>query len=77
MSAFADILRRSQSIFHRVVPFTPEKEKLLQIDFTRNNKELTDEMVSDTRKFTDYMNQKLRLADAKFAIGGYLEVIMN
>jgi murein DD-endopeptidase MepM/ murein hydrolase activator NlpD len=74
MNAFADILRRNQGIFHQVVPFNPEKEKLLQMDFTKNNKELTDEMVSDTRKFTDYVNQKLRAADAKFAIGGYNEL---
>jgi murein DD-endopeptidase MepM/ murein hydrolase activator NlpD len=74
MNAFEDILRRSQSIFHRVVPFNPGKEKLLQMDFTISNKDLTNEMISDTRRFTDYVNQKLRSADAKFAIGGYNEL---
>jgi len=74
MNAFADILRRSQPNFHQVVPFNPEKEKLLQMDFTISNKDLTDEMVSDTRRFTDYVNQKLRSAGAKFAIGGYNEL---
>ena len=74
MKSFTDILIRSQEFFHRVVPFKPEKEKLLQLDFTKSNKDLTDEIVSDTRKFTDYVNQKLRSADAKFGIGGYNEL---
>jgi peptidoglycan LD-endopeptidase LytH len=65
-------LRHSQR-FHAVVPFNSAKDKLLLFDFTKNNPEIFDELINDTQKFTNYINQKLRNAAAKFGIGGYDE----
>ena len=59
--------------FHQVVPFDSVKEKLLLLDFTKNNGEIFDEMISDTQKFTNYINQKLQTTQAKYGIGGYNE----
>jgi murein DD-endopeptidase MepM/ murein hydrolase activator NlpD len=58
--------------FHQVVPFEQE-EKLVQMDFTANNKELTAEIVNDTNRFIQYINAQLKAAEAKYGIGGYSE----
>src|SRR5207244_5771850 len=68
-----EVLRRHAQNFSPVVAFDPTKEKLLLFDFADNNKELTSEMLDDTRKFSDHVNQKLISAGAKFGIGGYDE----
>jgi murein DD-endopeptidase MepM/ murein hydrolase activator NlpD len=67
------ILQKHQHEFHPVVEFNPTKEKLLSLDFTENNKELTEEILSDTSKFCDYIREKLKTRNAKLGIGGYAE----
>jgi murein DD-endopeptidase MepM/ murein hydrolase activator NlpD len=66
------LLQHSQD-FHPVIPFDSAKEKLLLFDFTKNNVEIFDELISDTQKFTNYINQKLKSAEARYGIGGYNE----
>ena len=68
-----NLLKNNQHEFHPVVPFDPVKDKLLSLDFTANNQELTGDILSDTTKFTSYINNKLTGADAKYGIGGYAE----
>ena len=70
---FSTFLQKHQHEFHTVVPFDPKYEKLLPLDFTENNKELSDEILSDTNKFSDYINNKLKTAGCKYGIGGYAE----
>ena len=67
------ILQHYQSEFHQVVPFHAEKDQLLLMDFTKNNEDISEELVNDTQRFANYINQKLRSANAKFGIGGYSE----
>src|SRR6266511_1773122 len=66
-----NLLRKYQSIFHPVVPFDAKKDKLLQLDFTSNNKTLTEEIFSDIKKISLYINEQLKHANAKYGIGGY------
>src|SRR5690349_11615963 len=68
-----NLLRKYQSVFHPVVPFDAKNDKLLKLDFTSSNKTLTEEIFSDTKKFSDYINDKLKQANAKYGIGGYNE----
>ena len=68
-----EVLLRHSQRFHPVVPFNSAKEKLFLFDFTKNNPEIFDELINDTQKFTNYVNQKLRDTGAKFGIGGYDE----
>ena len=68
-----DIFRKHQQAFQLVVPFDPVLDKLLKLDFTEKNTELTTEIIEDTQKYTDYINQKLKSASARYAIGGYGE----
>lgn len=71
--ALVNILQRNSPNFSPVILFDPGKEKLLPLDFTKNNTEITREIVNDTEKFTDYINEKLKTANAKFGVGGYNE----
>lgn len=59
--------------FHKVVPFNAEKDKLIGLDFTENNTDLTDTILADTKKFSEYIREKLMAANAKYGIGGYGE----
>jgi peptidoglycan LD-endopeptidase LytH len=68
-----DILNRYATDFHRVVNFDTGKDKLLLLDFTESNKEITSTILDDTRNFTAYINQKLNAAGARYGIGGYNE----
>jgi peptidoglycan LD-endopeptidase LytH len=67
------ILQEYQNRFHPVVSFHAEKDKLLLMDFTKNNQEISEELVNDTQRFANYINKKLQVANAKFGIGGYNE----
>jgi len=68
-----ELLQNNQSVFHSVVPFDSSKDKLLPLDFTVRNIELTEEIISDTNRFTQYINTKLQSANATYGIGGYDE----
>ena len=68
-----NILQRNASNFHPVISFDPQKEKLLALDLTKNNMEITEEILNDTEKFIEYINEKLKNASAKFGVGGYNE----
>ncbi|MEQ1678690.1 MAG: peptidoglycan DD-metalloendopeptidase family protein, partial [Chitinophagaceae bacterium] len=72
-STVASGLQNHQSQFHPVVPFDPTKNKLLLFDFTSHNKELTEDILSDTKRFTTWVDEKLKNANARYGIGGYAE----
>jgi murein DD-endopeptidase MepM/ murein hydrolase activator NlpD len=67
------ILQKHHHEFHTIVPFDAHHDKLLLLDFTENNKELTNEILSDTNKFSDYVSNKLKTTGCKYGIGGYAE----
>ena len=71
--SITDILQNHQAEFHPVVSFRPEKDQLLLMDFTKNNKEISEQLVNDTHQFAHYINGKLLSASVKFGIGGYNE----
>jgi peptidoglycan LD-endopeptidase LytH len=68
-----NVLLQSQSSFHPVVPFDAEKDKLLLLNFTESNKELSEEILSDTNLFTNYIQRLLQTNNARYGIGGYGE----
>ena len=67
------LLQKHQQEFHTVVPFNSVRDKLLLLDFTENNKELTDDILSDTTRFSDHISNKLNQSNCKYGIGGYAE----
>jgi murein DD-endopeptidase MepM/ murein hydrolase activator NlpD len=70
---FVGWLKNSGSRFHSVVPFDPVKDRLLLLDFTEKNSDLAAMILNDTKLFSEYINDKLREANAKYGIGGYDE----
>ena len=73
MNDLVSILNMNKAGFERVVPFDPASDKLLLLDFTGNNTELTDEVLDDVRAFSYYINNKLQSSHARYGIGGYAE----
>ena len=67
------LLKANASFFGPVVPFAPGKDKLLTLDFTAGNTELTEAVLEDTKLFTHYINNHLNSAGARYGIGGYAE----
>lgn len=67
------VLEKHQSEFHPVVSFDTTNEKLLLLDFTEKNKEISPDILDHTDQFIGYINQKLQSVGAKFGIGGYAE----
>ena len=73
MKTIAEILQRNNGHFHPAIAFNPEKEKLLSLDLSKQNKELTADTIDNTKSFIEYINNKLKSSRAKFGIGGYNE----
>jgi murein DD-endopeptidase MepM/ murein hydrolase activator NlpD len=71
--SFENVIRRSGQLFAPVVPFKPDGDKLLLLDFTAGNTDLTEEILKETNLFSAYINDKLSSAGARYGIGGYNE----
>ena len=69
---FEERLKQYSDMFCPVVPFEAD-DRLLLLDFTGKNTELTPKLLSDTALFTAYVNKKLNEAGARYGIGGYNE----
>ena len=67
------LLVKHQSEFAQVVDFNPAQEKIIGLDFTADNSELSFDIVSDTTLFSHYIDSVLNENNAKFGVGGYLE----
>lgn len=69
---FEERLRPHVGSFAAVVR-VGEGSFLLPLDFTAANSELTAEILEDTGRFSAYVAEKLKAANADFGIGGYGE----
>lgn len=74
MQSIIQVLKQHQKDFHPVVPFDPATEKIASLDLTRANQELTEEIYSDTKTFSVFIDQKRNNEGVKFLIGGYSEL---
>jgi murein DD-endopeptidase MepM/ murein hydrolase activator NlpD len=59
--------------FHPVVPFNSSNDRLVLLDFSEKNIDLTDTVLLDTTKFSQYIHDQLEAAKARYGIGGYAE----
>lgn len=66
------LLKESRNI-GKVVDFNPLIDQLLPLDFTANNKELTNDVLDDTTKFSAWVDEKLVVNQCLYGIGGYNE----
>lgn len=70
---FSQLIGDHRSLLVPVVDFVPASDILLPLDFTQANKELTEEILQDTARFSSYIDGLLDRAGAKYGIGGYDE----
>jgi peptidoglycan LD-endopeptidase LytH len=73
MRDLAGILSSYAYDFHEVVPFNPGHDKLVKMDFTEANRELTAEVINNIDQFSEYIESTLGNAGARYGIGGYGE----
>jgi murein DD-endopeptidase MepM/ murein hydrolase activator NlpD len=70
----SQLLTAHKEDFSPVVPIDFRKDKLILLDFSARNTDLTEDVLNDTKKFCDYVNEKLQRANARYGIGGYAEL---
>ncbi len=67
------LIKKHRQDFGKVVDFNPRQDKIVSLDFTADNPDLTATIINDIQLFCDYIDEKLAAADAKFGVGGYME----
>ena len=70
----AHLIEKNREGFYPVVEFHPNSEKLVKLDLSANNSELTADLMTNTEKFGHYISNKLQSEGARYAIGGYGEL---
>lgn len=70
---FIKLIKAHAPAIRPVVPFKPNKDTLLDMDFTAANKALTDELLGNRESFTAYISSSIKRAGARYGIGGYGE----
>ncbi len=68
-----DLLQKYRHTFLPVVKVAAGKDRIIGIDLSDSNTNLTEEVISDIHLFEKTINEHLNLHDALFAIGGYCE----
>src|SRR5437868_3567587 len=68
------ILEKHRRHFHPIVPFKKEKDHIAPLDLSKHNTSFTVAIFIDTTRFSDYINEKRKEANATYLIGGYKEV---
>lgn len=72
-ATFQKYLKQQAGNIHPVVPFNPEKSKLLRLNFTAANKEISEDMLLNTTEFSNYISSLLQAHHCTYGIGGYNE----
>ena len=73
-SALENVLQKHQPDFCPVINFNAAKEKIAPINLSKTNTELTEEIYSDTKSFSNYIDNIRKEHGANFLIGGYAEL---
>jgi murein DD-endopeptidase MepM/ murein hydrolase activator NlpD len=71
---FAATLKAYPQNISKVVDFDEAEDRLYQFDLTKNNPELSFELVNDAAKFSHWVDQKLADNNCRYGIGGYMEL---
>ena len=73
MSPVINVITRNQSLICPLVPFDAARDKVVRLDLTSNNKDLTEEIVTDTIAFSTYIDTVRSVKGARYLFGGYNE----
>ena len=72
MNNISSIISKHTNEFASVVPFNAATDRLLKMDFTKANTSLTDDILNNTEKFSEYIANLLS-SNYAYGIGGYNE----
>jgi len=73
MSVVINAITRNKSQLHPLMPFEKGTDAIAELDLTSNNKSLTRDLVSDTTRFSRYIDEFRKRSSARYLIGGYNE----
>ena len=73
-SRLAQWLNEDPQQISSVVDYDAANDRLYKFDLTKNNPELSPELVNDIPKFSDWVNKKLAANHCRYGIGGYMEL---
>ncbi|WP_461449112.1 peptidoglycan DD-metalloendopeptidase family protein [Mucilaginibacter sp.] len=73
-SRLATALKAHPQSLSNVVDFDVKSDRLYQFDLTKNNSELSFDVVNDVAKFSHWVDQKLVDNHCRYGIGGYMEL---
>ncbi len=73
-SALENILQKNQQHFRCPVDFDAANEKIAVINLSKFNAEFTEEIYSNIKSFSHYIDLKRKETNATFLIGGYAEL---
>ncbi|WP_342646269.1 peptidoglycan DD-metalloendopeptidase family protein [Mucilaginibacter sp. CSA2-8R] len=69
----ASFIQNHPNQIGKVVDIDLASDRLLALDFTENNLQLTADEVADTPRFSAWVNRKLAESGCRYGIGGYFE----
>ena len=70
---FSEWLKNKTKLFAKVVPFNGDTDRLIKLDFTNANIDLSPDLVENTELFSEYISNKISNDNSVYGIGGYLE----
>jgi murein DD-endopeptidase MepM/ murein hydrolase activator NlpD len=70
---FEQYFNSEDAIVGKVVDFDPAADSLYPFDFTKNNTELSGELLADTSRFSEWVSNKLSENHCRYGVGGYNE----
>jgi peptidoglycan LD-endopeptidase LytH len=73
MSSVINVISRNQYLVCPLVPFDVSRDKVVRLDLTSYNSELTDDIMTDTDAFSKYIDKVISKKRARYLIGGYNE----
>lgn len=73
MHILETVIAANRHLIHKVVDFDPAHDRLLALDFTAANTELSNDILADIQHFSTWVETKLVLNNSKYGIGGYNE----
>lgn len=73
MVALLNVLNTYRDEFANILPFNALPNEILKLDLSANNRSLLKHKVIDSTVLSKYISEEIRKANAKIAIGGYLE----
>lgn len=73
MKELITALLRNRPVFHPLIPFDPQQDKLVKMDFSVDNASLNPAVFSHIDNFSNYVNSQLSANNARYGIGGYGE----